>query len=692
VAGAVKELPEDPTTIKLKENAEEYEKRWTETYKRWETLMKLGAEVRSVLQTKDFIQKCVDEGKGCYGVNSNPNALNLTHKGLIMGEIQGLEHLGGFAPKLHDYDVFLFAIDKVESTRQQIDRIAGKNNGVFPRRKKIEKELDDLYKEARTIHPLHCIRTYIFMAGNKNKCRELYVNALARFPLARAALKQRMLERKTEFYTRREHELANCDHDKWRVNDLYENSAPKNRFEDETVEEYELPYHVIVPGGSGKIVTNAVRNNWEVNDDEAGETALPFSNRSDQTSNRVYNDIRKQYAGKIVFSKESINALVESSSGFCDEFDGNDEIFGRAFWPRSLSNYALGIDKKTKEPLYGPVNMFGGEHYMEFMLDVSVDGKKVARPGQPGEMFAYFRSNGPNGDEKNYRQGSQVDFWSFNQTCRLHLGLNAIDATDDWMTAANRLRRVYKGLSAGKHEIEVKLRFRVCTTDDNLERKKPGKEIFPLHNTPISNPIAVGKFTVNIADPSKIKLGKMYAPLSDQCTLSRPLIAKNEQHIKRFLEASGGWGKRASKTEEPTHVVLQGVWYVCSTAYFEVTISRDEIKLRKEPTQYAIPCKAYFYRSPETGWERETMVEFDLSGLAPETRNPQMGPPVVGVAVGGNGEFDVDLLPDEDIEKGVKKRCKEDWRQGTLFKDEEQQKYFKEVQQAVEKALAQCSK
>ena len=84
------------------------------------------------------------------------------------------------------------------------------------------------------------------------------------------------------------------------------------------------------------------------------------------------------------------------------------------------------------------------------------------------------------------------------------------------------------------------------------------------------------------------------------------------------------------------------------------------------------------------------MVEFDLSALAPETRNPKIGPPVVGVAVGGNGQFDVDLLPDEEIAK-LRKRCKEEWRQGTLFKDEEQQKYFKQVEEAVKKAIEQCS-
>ena len=49
------------------------------------------------------------------------------------------------------------------------------------------------------------------------------------------------------------------------------------------------------------------------------------------------------------------------------------------------------------------------------------------------------------------------------------------------------------------------------------------------------------------------------------------------------------------------------------------------------------------------------------------------------------------MLPDED-QKGIKKRCKEEWRQGSLFKDEEQQKYFIEVEKNVQAIIEQCSK
>ena len=383
VEGAVKERPEDPTTLKLKENAEQYEKGWKELYGKWDTLMKTGKEVKKVFQDIAQIQGWIAGGKECYGVNSNPNTI-------------------GFG-KITDYEVFLKAIAQVESTRKKIERIAGKHDGIFPKREKIEQELDAMYKEARTIHPLHCMRVYMFMAGNKFSCRDAYVRALRRFPLARAALKQRMLERKMHFYTRREHELADCKHSQWTVNDPFEDTVVKDRFKDETVEEYELPYHVIVPGSGVKTTREKA---WELNN-EAGDN-LPFAGRSDQSTNRVYNDIRKKYEGQIVFSKKSIDALVESSSDFSSEFDGNDEIFGRAFWPRSLYNYALGIDKKTDKPLYGPESKFGETHYGEFMMEVLIDGKKVARPGQPGEMFASFRFKGGSGG----RQGSQV-FFSF---------------------------------------------------------------------------------------------------------------------------------------------------------------------------------------------------------------------------------------------------------------------------------------
>jgi hypothetical protein len=661
VASAVREAPDDETTLKLKANVDTFAERWAATYGRWTQLKELGAEMRSVLQTIDFARCCLNEGLSCYKSNSNPNAVQVSHRALIMGDVKGM---GQFAPKMYDYDVFLFVIDRVRAVRAQIERAASRHDGRFARRAQLEAELDELYAEARRVHPLHCMRAYIFMAGNKDQCRRLYVRALRRFPLARAALRRTMAARKRRFYERREHELAECKHKQWLVDDPFGGvDAVKDRFEDEIAEEYELSYRIVQPGPGA------------VDDGDGDGKELPLANRDDQsTSERVYNALRKARAGQIVFSSAgSIDANEESDAAFGAEFDANDQVFGRAYWPRALANYALGVDKASGKPLYGPKYIFSSSHghadlhYVEFLLFVSVDGERVERLGQPGNAFAYFRDNGARGSKKSYRQGSCVDFWSFNQTCRLQLGADAIsDASDDWLTAANRLRRHYKSLSAGKHRVDVELCYRVLTTDDNLERRGPGKEVFPLHDTPISTPIARGHFDVNVADPAAVRLGTMFAPRSDACTLARPLATKNEQLIKRWLAESGGWGARASKTEEPLYVALEGNWYVCTTRYFEHTISNFEIKLKKEPTQYGLPCVAYFYRSPQTGWARESIAAFHLSALAPETRNPSHGPPFVGVSVGTSFSFDVDLLPDNVIAT-IKKRASEKQRQGALI-------------------------
>ena len=230
------------------------------------------------------------------------------------------------------------------------------------------------------------------------------------------------------------------------------------------------------------------------------------------------------------------------------------------------------------------------------------------------------------------------------------------DASDDWHTAANRLRRLYKSLSAGEHKIELQLCYRVCTTDDNL-LAKPGEKVFPLHDSPVSAPIARGTFTVKTPGTPPVTLGNMFQVR--KTGVNRVKAPQYEKLIQQWLAQSPGWGKRAAKTEEPIHVVLEGDWYVCSTAWFEISGG----KLRKEPTQYGIPCVAYFYRSPETGWLKEEIAVFHLTALAGETRNPAQEPPFVHVAVGNHYSFDVDLLPDAVLAK-LPRRCPENLREG----------------------------
>ena len=54
--------------------------------------------------------------------------------------------------------------------------------------------------------------------------------------------------------------------------------------------------------------------------------------------------------GAIVFSKNPIEPTVADKKGFSETFDiTKDEIFGRAFWPHSLANYPLALDKGIKK-------------------------------------------------------------------------------------------------------------------------------------------------------------------------------------------------------------------------------------------------------------------------------------------------------------------------------------------------------
>ena len=74
-----------------------------------------------------------------------------------------------------------------------------------------------------------------------------------------------------------------------------------------------------------------------------------------------------------------------------------------------------------------------------------------------------------------------------------------------------------------------------------------------------------------------------------------------ESEITKLVKNSSGWGRRASKTEVPIYVALEGDWYCSGTKYF---VKGD--RLVEEPTEYSIAFIALFYRSPETGWKKAT--------------------------------------------------------------------------------------
>ena len=407
---------------------------------------------------------------------------------------------------------------------------------------------------------------------------------------------------------------------------------------------------------------------------------MPFGKHADQSqSSTTWNATCKQHAGKIVFSKEPIEPAVSSDAKFASTFTPQDQIFGRAFWPRALRNYALAVDKKDGKPLYGPEFLYSGsQHTVELLLFVTVDGKPVHRTDQLAGEFSWFRVQLPSapGSGQQYRPGSETDFYAYTQTCRLHVSLNEIETpSDEWMNVANRFRRLFKSLcnssSPSIHTVQVDLCFRI-EPNENFMRKKPSETKFPLHRTPVSAPIATGQFTLNCpADPSSVALAPMFPPRSPNCTLPRAVALDYEQKIRQWLTDAHGWGKGAKAIERTIVVVLDSDWYVCNTDHFEVSVSAShhsvKVKYVKEPVQYGLECRAYFYRSPDDNWGKEQIACFSLCAMGARSRNPEALPPFTGVAVGGNYTFDADLLPDEVLSQ--LKRCRPELRDGLFDMD-----------------------
>ncbi|XP_004363348.2 hypothetical protein CAOG_03620 [Capsaspora owczarzaki ATCC 30864] len=644
VTDAKQDAPEDATTKTFVGNFATFEERWAEMTAFWKKASAMGKTLGQVILTVGFLKAALEHGKGCLGHAGVP-VINLHHSASIIGGCS-------LPSSAYDYEIFLLVIDRSRQLLAKIDELETAWGG-FPNKPTFVNEITELITEARRLHPQHCIWAAMHLAGNLSGCRDNYVQGLRRFPIARRVLKERLRASFFKNHSRRLHTMKECKPVAYHINDAI--GTPSDVFE-ETEEEYALPYQVIVPG--------------------LAEPKQPFGNRADQSqSSHAWTSVSKSSVGKIFFANELIDASVSSTSAFKSEFSATDNIYGRAWWPRSLNNYALALDKKDGKPIYGPEHLFNGSaHDLEFLLFVTVDGKQVKREGQIAGAFTWFRASQPNAPSRGERHipGQETDFWAYSQTCRLQVSLNEIThAGDDWVNVANRFRRLFKtlcnGSSPSSHKIKIDLCFRVVTNHTHFE-SKPGKAPFPLEDTPISAPIASGEFTVKVpARPEEIILPTMFRRRNPDIKIPRAVALDYENQIKDWLNKAHGWGVGAKALEQTFHVVIDSDWYVCNTEYFKVTASNGRIVLEKEPVRYGLECYVYFYRSVEKGWLKEEIACFNLTAMAQQSRNPASAPPFTGVAVGSNFTFDADLLPD-DVLANIK-RCPEPLRSGLFDLD-----------------------
>jgi len=324
----------------------------------------------------------------------------------------------------------------------------------------------------------------------------------------------------------------------------------------------------------------------------------------------------------------------------------------------------LGKSHKTGKAKYGPkvLPKQGGCHRLEFLLYATIDGKKqdiLLSVSKENSLthFSHFgvHVGGTRKDENDmgdYKLGSVVDFWAFNQSCSIRVSETEVgdEWTDAWTLGSQRLKALIKKLPAGSHSVKLELCYRLHSDSVSVSRHFSR---FPHLTTPVSKPIAVGEFRVD-TNKAPITLGRIF-PLRNTKAMSHSEARLIENEIKIYLTKSHEWGSRAPKAEKPIHVVLSGDW----NSWQEEVYRREsrDIIVKTVVTHHSVSFDAFFLRTPSTGWwvgdeNIPLVVGFHLEAYVKDTPpggKPQL--PIVGIGVGRlAAEFEQDLLPDEILQ------------------------------------------
>eukprot|EP01006_Ploeotia_vitrea_P008671 TRINITY_DN20761_c0_g2_i1.p1 TRINITY_DN20761_c0_g2~~TRINITY_DN20761_c0_g2_i1.p1 ORF type:complete len:548 (-),score=249.99 TRINITY_DN20761_c0_g2_i1:1396-3039(-) len=408
------------------------------------------------------------------------------------------------------------------------------------------------------------------------------------------------------------------------------------------------------------------------------KTGLPLRARVDETSTKLWPRYRKPYAGKIVFSNRRIERAFEPDQ-LSNSFGLSDEIHARAVWERALACYPVG--KNGNKPAYGPVNIVGDSwgrwslYGLVFATYVKVDGKPVVRdldkqfvPDNDALFFTLETGPKPPGAVRGCSSHQEAakyvpspeatDFYGFNQSIVMKLKCEQPNMKDSWEAGAPKLAAVLAKLPAGEHKVDVSLCWRILSRKSDVERwismgwLAPSKAF--CQNTIMSWPIAEGSFTVTVSEDEAGSGGLNTLP-KRRCKYSDAQATKIEEELLELIAKSPDWGKRAQKTEVPFHVALTSEWRPAFREH-----DRDCLQLGNCtcPMMFEIDFELGVYRSPLNGWDRELPARFFRLSALSLTKDASSA----GIAVGGNYDVDLDVLPDSVWDKI--KRCPEELRNG----------------------------
>jgi len=618
--------PDDPVGKEVREAIATFSAQWAETVARWRKASEIAKQIRFI----DALFAWCDEGLAHYDEATKVRSSNTSswHNNMMWA----ME--GHVPPESTDGEVCLQVIDMTLKIESLVASFESSFSAEIPGKSKLLARAEQLRKSAIAKHPFLPIHKVLTMAGNlKEHGDRFYLGVLRRFPKARASLMQQWEEHQAQRFERTPWDRES---DGSTLVDPYAGLTISDAFDESAAEYHPAAAFDMIPPNDPSL---AVRSAKSMKD------------------SKLWTDLHKKLAGKIVFSSTNIDANTPVESKFASAFSAADEIYARAFWPHAISQLPLARAKADGSPVYGPKYLLANhKHYLELAVVLTVNGKVVERTAQPGGVFTWFADRGVSADsEEAYEKqlGQQTDFYAFNQTCRLFVSRRVVaDISDDWENASNRFQRLLRNLGAGEHHVKLELVFRLVpgwATHDAFRKR------FPPVSTPWSHPLATGELTVTATPEVPISLGNMLP--ARKTSVAPAKAAEYERLILQLLAGSRGWGKRANMTEHPFYVTLEGDWYCSGTRWF-----RRGNDVIEEPTEYSIACLALFYRSPATGWKHEEIAGFHLSAVTQSCEGCKPEPPFVHVAVGGNFTFDVDLLPDAVIDKLP--RCPEHLRQG----------------------------
>lgn len=521
--------------------------------------------------------------------------------------------------ELQDHEAFLTLHDEyIPAFQRRIESWEKEMGGeLVP--KSVKDRLAELSDLCLYEHPKHCMmkatRTYNYKA-------ERYIGALRNFPVARKHLLGSLQElHKIEFMRRQ-----------------YEASPP-------SFDEKELTAKASKQYKEKEII----RPEW-ISPDNTMERE---SSRNGERDDIIWGDFREKYSGKIVFSKKEIERSTVDDSEFQTEFDYSDNVCGRAFWPYVLNSLPLGKDADGK-PVYGFETLSQDWYWndpptftLEMMLDYYIDGKLIERKGHDSTTYSSQRGNA---SEK------RSDHWRFSQTMKLWcLSHPCHDPYDEWCLNSQRVMHHLVLSGAGKKTVKVELSYRVIPNAQAV-----AMQMNPDRITPKSKPIATGEFTVNMPNGA-VKPMLIPKPRGDAV----------EKAMMEFYNNSGGWGKRADKTEHPIAVASRGEFYVAgyknwpvgSTEIQHLGLTVKNTMYVKLPHEHGMTCHSMFYRSPMTGWQYEGVALFTRCALSiPGPKKEPKIPPLDGeTGMSRMKWIDVDLLSEEELAM-FKRTCPEDKR------------------------------